>query len=234
MIKKTFNKIYGIINTKRPKISYSQCGEDLIIHYIFKWLKINKPTYIDVGAFHPTKLSNTYLFYKNGAEGVCIEPDPVLYSEIKKNRVRDKCLNVGIGVDENSSAKFYVMTSKTLNTFSKEEAMRYKKYKNQKIEMVVDLPIMTINNAIEKHCEKTPDFISIDIEGMELKILKSLDFEKFRPKVFCIETLTYTEDKSEEKVQETIDFLVSKNYFVYADTYINTIFVDKKIWNQRD
>ena len=66
-----------------------------------------------------------------------------------------------------------------------------------------------------------------------MQILKSFDFSHYRPEVFCIETLTYAENHSERKVTEILEFMKSNDYFNYADTYINTIFVDNKIWCDR-
>jgi hypothetical protein len=125
------------------------------------------------------------------------------------------------------------MSGKTLNTFSKEEAERYVSYGTQKIEQVVKMPLVSVNDIIKTHFDKAPDFISLDVEGYDFAILKSFDFAKYRPKVWCIETLTYTENKTETKIKETVDYLLSKNYFIYGDTYINTIFVDKEAWENR-
>jgi hypothetical protein len=75
--------------------------------------------------------------------------------------------------------------------------------------------------------------ISLDAEGFDLEILKSMDFNKYRPQIFCIETLTYTENGTEEKILPIIDFMNQKGYFAYADTYINSIFIDKTIWNKK-
>lgn len=222
-----------ITNTKDLKISYSQCGEDLIIDFIFKWMKITKPSYLDIGAHHPINISNTYFFYENGCTGVCIEPDPILFVDIKRRRKRDICLNLGIGIINEDKADFYIMSSRSLNTFSKDEAERYQSYGNQKIEAVIQMPLMTVNQVIDLYCRSTPNFISLDVEGLDLQVLQSFDFNKYRPEVFCVETLTYTEDKSERKISEIIDCMLSKGYFVYADTFINTIFVDKLSWSTR-
>ena len=73
----------------------------------------------------------------------------------------------------------------------------------------------------------------MDVEGFDVSIIKSFDFKKYRPKVWCIETITYTEDKTEEKVSEIIEHMLANDYFMYADTYINSIFVDKKVWSKR-
>jgi FkbM family methyltransferase len=217
----------------RPSVSFSQSGEDLIIRFIFNALRITKPTYLDIGAYHPTHFSNTYLFYKNGSCGVCVEPDPQLVAAFRRRRPRDICINTGIGVNQKASADFYILSTKTLNTFSKSEAERYAGY-GQLIEEVIPVPLATINEVLNNHfSEKAPNFVSLDIEGLDLEVIKTLDFSKYRPEVFCIETLTYTEDKTEEKVSQIVDYMKSKNYFVYADTYINTIFVDKTAWGER-
>jgi len=214
--------------------SYSQCGEDLIINFIFEnYLKINKPSYLDIGAHNPTYLSNTYFFYQRGCHGVCIEPDPNLCDKIRNKRSRDTCLNVGVGFSSEANADFYVMTTKTLNTFSEEEAKRYQSYETQKIEKVLKIPLIPVNEIIRNNFKSCPNLVSLDVEGLDLNILKSFDFTNYRPEIFCIETLTYVEDKSETKITEINDLLSSKDYMVYADTYINTIFVDKKAWDNR-
>jgi FkbM family methyltransferase len=216
-----------------PTSSYSQCGEDLIINFIFDTLKISHPSFLDLGAHDPTYLSNTYFFYKQGSTGVCVEPDPSLYTNIKQKRKNDICLNVGVGITQQTEADFFIMSAKTLNTFSREEAERYQKYGTYKIEKVIKLPLLPVNQIINQNFTSCPNFISIDIEGLELDILKTFDFSVLKPEVFCIETLTYTEDRTERKLSEVIDYVCQNGYFVYADTFINSIFVNKEVWSQR-
>lgn len=212
--------------------SYAQCGEDLIIQHLFMVLGITDISYLDIGAHHPTYLSNTYLFYKKGNTGVCIEPDPSLYSEFSKARPRDTHLNCGVGT-ESSVGNFFVMSSSTLNTFSKEEAERLENSCNQKILNIIKIKLETINEIIQKNFNNYPNLVSIDIEGLDYPILKQFDFNKYRPKVFCVETLSYTEDSSERKITEIIDLMHNNGYVTYADTYINTVFVDKNTWESR-
>jgi hypothetical protein len=66
-----------------------------------------------------------------------------------------------------------------------------------------------------------------------MQVLGSFDFSSFRPEVFCVETLTYTEDKTEQKIQGIFDLMIANGYMTYADTYINTIFVDRDAWLSR-
>ena len=176
------------------RVSYSQCGEDLLIQYLFNSLGIDKIAYLDIGAHHPSYLSNTYYFYLKGHRGVCIEPDASLAPAFGKQRAGDRLLNIGIAPEE-GIADFYVMSRPTLNTFSRTEAERFASYGNQRIERVVAVPIRNINTVIAEEFGRAPNLLSLDVEGLDLPILRSLDFEKFAPDVVCVETLTYTEDQ---------------------------------------
>ena len=213
--------------------SYAQCGEDLIIDAVFRGLNIDKPSYIDVGAYDPRQMSNTYLFYKRGAHGVCIEPQPLRCARIQRARRKDLCLNIGIAAKNHEGMEFYVLSQEALSTFSKIEAERVCRYGHTRITRKLKIPLMTLAEVSKKFSLPAPDFISIDLEGDELEALQTLDWTHGRPKVLCVETLTYTEDKTEKKQVKTIEWLEKKGYFLYADTYINSIFVDKALWKNR-
>lgn len=221
---------YNVSDNRRR--SYAQSGEDLIIGQIVTVLGLKRISYLDLGANHPTRFSNTYLFYTRGGTGVCVEPDPTLQPLYARWRSRDTVLTCGVSAQE-GIADFYVMTTNTLNTFSREEAERYRAYGRQKIEKIIKIPVRRVNTILDQHFETCPNLISLDIEGLDFQILKSLDFAKWRPEIFCIETLTYTEDKTEQKLNEIISFMLDQGYMVYGDTYINTIFVDRGAWARR-
>jgi FkbM family methyltransferase len=212
--------------------SYSQSGEDVIVDRILSLIGVKKPKYLDIGASDPVDLNNTYFFYKKGCNSVNVEADPYLIKKLIAKRPRDINLNVGVAA-ERGSFDFYVMASKTLNTFSRETAERYASYGNNKIEMQLKIDVFNINEIVSKYFDSKPDFVSLDVEGLELEILKNFDFKRFRPEVFCIETLTYTENNSEIKITEIIDYMKSVDYIAHSDTYINTIFVDSVSWKKR-
>lgn len=218
--------------SENGKMSYSQSGEDLIIDYLLQVLGVQQVSYLDIGAHHPTYLSNTYLFYMKGGRGVCIEPDPALFEEFPRKRPQDKHLNCGVA-PQSGEAEFFVMSTSTLNTFSREEAERYESYGNQRIIKTLRMPIRTVNEVIEQNFDKCPNLVSLDVEGLDYAILKSLDFSKYRPEVFCLETLSYTENNTERKLTEIIELMHANGYLTYADTYINTIFVESAAWKKR-
>jgi FkbM family methyltransferase len=207
------------------KSSYSQSGEDLIIKYIFDNLHIPRPSYIDIGAHHPFYLSNTALFYQNGSTGINIEPDPMLFALFPEYRKRDININIGIGTDT-GSADFYVISTPTLNTFSKDEAERYADEGDYRITEVLKIKTDSINNVLRDYNHgRFPDFLTIDAEGIDEIIIKSIDFTQDCPLVICIETLSFSGTGKSSKNTKITDFLLKNGYMIYADTFINTIFL---------
>lgn len=211
--------------------SFSQSGEDIIISDLFQRLKIPHPSYLDIGANDPVSLSNTYRLYTRGSRGVCMEPNPVMYKKLRQKRSGDVCINAGIAFDDRREADFYVFPAQFhgLNTFSKEEADFWAETGNEEIgrhqpERVIRMKLIPVNEIISRHFTPYPNFISVDVEGLDLEILRTIDFEKYRPEVFCLETLGFRKGNKEFKKTDIIEFLAGKGYFVYADTYINTIF----------
>jgi len=212
------------------KPSYSQCGEDLIVRYIFDSLRIATPRYLDIGAHHPHYLNNTYLFYAAGGRGVNIEPDPELFADFTTRRPRDVNLNIGIGAAE-EKLQFFVMSVRTLNTFSAAEARQLEQGGKVRIERILEIPVRPVNAVLQEHfADAAPDFISLDVEGLDLDILRSLDFSRWRPKVLCVETITYSDRRTGVKIPEIAELLHGHGYFSFADTYVNTIFVDRQVW----
>jgi FkbM family methyltransferase len=172
--------------------------------------------------------SNTYLFYRKGSRGVCVEPNPDLCRLIKKVRPHDKCLNVGIGVSDNSVADFYSLDSHTLSTFSKADAQHLTRDGKHTIKEILKIPIVSINTIIRENFREPVDLISIDVEGWNEEIIESFDFNACRPFCFCVETINYTEDNLGIKLNRIFDVFKNNNYRIYADTHLNTIFLDNR------
>ncbi len=211
--------------------SFSQCGEDLIIENIFYYIGIKNPTYIDIGAAYPKRDNNTYYFYRSGSRGVLVEPNPAMYKDLVKERNGDTVLNCGIGTSEAREVDYYIIgpgDGSAWNTFSKEAATNAEKLSEgtMKLNRVIKMPLMTVGNIFETHFNgKAPDLFSIDVEGMEMPILKTIDFRKYRPAVFCIETLLYNKIDTSATVTA---FMRSKNYSLKGSNFINLIFVDNE------
>lgn len=216
--------------SKRVLESYSQCGEDIIIQYIFNLRGISFPSYIDIGANDPYFISNTAIFYKKGCKGINIEANPMLIDKFNRYRPNDLNLNIGIGEME-TEQELYIMNDNTLSSFSFDECEKYISTGKYKIIEKIKVKILTFEQVIKKYCnDKCPDFLSLDVEGMDFSILKSIDFVKYRPKVICVEAAEYSPIGAGDKRLELIDYLISLNYFEYANTNLNAIMVDQDFW----
>jgi FkbM family methyltransferase len=225
-------------NKAKKKDSYSQFGEDVIIAGLLDDLAIKNISYLDIGANNPQFISNTYLFYERGASGVLVEPNAFLCEKLRAERPRDTVLNVGIGTSENvKEADFYQFPAEAdgLSTFSAAEAKHWETVglngKQYKVEQVLKMPLLNVNDVIANHFTECPDFVSIDVEGWDLQILKTFDFERCNPAVFCVETLAYRDDGSTYRLEEIGKFFESVGYFSFHETYANNIFVNKNLYD---
>ncbi|MET4083635.1 FkbM family methyltransferase [Pedobacter sp. UYP30] len=228
-IKNRFHRL--VIKNKKDipgKLSYSQCGEDVIVEFIFNQLGIFKPSYLDIGAHDPFYLSNTALFYQKGCRGINIEPDPYLFQQFPLHRKEDINLNIGIG-DTYETIDFYIMNVPTLNTFSLEQVNSYKNEGEYFVREIKKVKISTIQKIIIDNNGLFPDFLSLDAEGIDELVIKSIDYSN-KPKVICVETLSFSSSGKGIKNEELIKFVEENDYLLYADTYINSIFVSKDIW----
>ncbi len=230
---KVFWKTYTffIDKTFQPKISYSQNGEDIIIYGIFEALAKKNIFYIDAGGYHPYNGSNTALFYLTGSSGIVLEPNTELFIPFLKKRPRDICLNIGLS-DISGTQSFFLSSSGALGSLIPKEntgSLSSEKLNSES----VSIPVRTLQEIINEYAPgKSIDFLSLDIEGMELPVLKTLDYTKNAPSVICVETVQHSPTCQKEKNADVIDFLKSNGYFVYADTFINTILVRCDTWQQ--
>jgi FkbM family methyltransferase len=207
-------------------LSYAQNGEDLVVDSLFRVLGIDRPTYVDVGAYEPVVCSNTYYFYRKGGRGVLVEPNVDLTPMLQRERPRDVVLTAGVGVDDTAELDYYVLSLPQLNTFDKTRAEAIEANTGGKVRHLrtVKMPLLNINRVIADHLGAAPDYLSVDVEGMDLAILKTLDFARFRPAIVCAE---HSDDPAERA--ELHALLSGHGYAVRGQTFPNTIFVDKKL-----
>lgn len=211
------------------KKSFSQCGEDLIIQYVFSLRGIENPSYIDIGAYDPYYLNNTAIFYEKGCRGINVEPNPFLIKKFQKHRPEDINLNVGIG-DEAGVFDFYVMKDSTLSTFSKFEVDVLCGY-GKGIDRIERVNLIPLNDVVKNHFNGVfPDFISLDVEGFELNVLSSIDYINSFPKVVCVEIAEYSPIGTGRKRLDIFEFLEERGYLEYANTNLNSIFVKREFW----
>lgn len=209
-----------------PKFSYSQAGEDLVLNSLL--LEKENGFYVDIGAYHPVFLSNTYLFYKKGWTGIQIEPNKKRSKLFRKKRKNSLTLEFGIGPD-NREIDFYVFQEDTLCTFSKEAADLHCKLGHTLL-YIEKVKVVPLREVFEQHVkDKHIDFMSVDVEGYDLEVLKTNDWDLFRPTFIVLETVEYSRDSLGEKLNNIYDpYMQSIGYEKIVDTRINTIYRNTK------
>ena len=218
-VKKILNKILRVDPKMDPNFCYSQNGEDLILS---RFLNNKKGGFfVDVGAHHPIRFSNTYLFYKKGWTGINIDAMPGSMTQFNKIRPKDINIESGVGL-KNDKLTFYQFNESALNTFSKKEALSKNKdgYEIIKSNLV---QVESLENLLDKYMPKNTkiDFLNIDVEGKDEEVLISNNWEKYNPNYILVEILR---EKYISDTNSSIkDFLKSKDYIPINkifDTYI--------------
>jgi FkbM family methyltransferase len=199
---------------------YSQCGEDAILNSIFEYIiKKEKGFYIDVGAYHPYKGSNTYLFYKKGWKGINIDPNPFSIELFKKYRPGDINLVMGIAKNQGELNYHIIDEKSTMNSFSEENLKRLGLIGYVKeIKKIPTYPLSFIADKYLPVKEKI-DFLNIDAEGFEMEVLESNNWNKIYPLVIAIEqndVLTFEDVLS----SDVCHYLKQKNYQVVSKNII--------------
>ncbi len=200
--------------------SYSQEGEDLILKRMFS----NKKSgfFIDVGAHHPKRFSNTYGFYKRGWAGINIDAMPGSMKAFNRVRPRDTNIECPIS-DIEEELVFYIFNEPALNTFSESEAKKKDGLYNFKIIKEQKLITQPLSSILNKQMKKNQqiDFLTIDVEGLDYKVLKSVNLKEHKPTVILIETL---ESNLNDIIKNEISlYLETYGYSIYAKS-VNTVF----------
>lgn len=209
-----------LLNLKDGKVSLAQEGEDLILQKIFA--KKDNGFYVDVGAHHPRRFSNTQLLYEKGWWGVNIDPTPGSMRLFKKNRKRD--INLEIGIAKNSCEQtFYQFSEPALNTFNKQRAEEIEKKGWSPVLRSKAIQVLPLREVLQGINPPNIDLLTIDTEGSELEVLESNDWRCFKPLVILVEMLNL---KIEDMPQNIIhQYMTDKNYKLTAKTFSTAVYI---------
>jgi FkbM family methyltransferase len=207
--------------------SFAQQGEDLVLYNLLCHdLQIPSPSYLDIGAGDPVLSNNTYALYLTGCRGVLVEPNPALVRKLKAVRPNDIVIGCGVGLKEAADADYYVIRGRwPLNTFSPETVAEYRAQSAvDPVERVLRMPLVPINRLMADFFTGAPDLLSIDIEGLDLAVLRTMDYRAHRPAAICAET---KKPGMPHDATPVARFLRGKGYVACAGSLYNTIFVDR-------
>lgn len=185
---------YEIIkrNNQDASLSFSQEGEDILLNRIISNIEI-KGFFIDIGAHHPKKFSNTYLLYKAGWCGINIDAMPGSMEAFRALRPKDINLEVPLS-DKIEQLEYHVFNFPELNTFSKENVEKWEAHDFIHLKKIIKLKTTTINKVLYQYAPNMVhiDLLSIDVEGLDFLILNSLDWELYKFRYIIVE------DKAED------------------------------------
>ncbi len=202
------------------RLSYAQEGEDLVLR---RFISKDRGFFVDIGAHHPKRFSNTYFFYKKGWAGVNVDALPGSMVIFKKFRPRDINIEAGISND-NKVINFYTFTESAYNTFSKELADSCI-LQGGVLKEVIELKTIKLSELLDTILPKETaiDFLNIDVEGLDLAVLESNNWDKYKPKYILVESLGFSIEKLNES--SVYNFLKDKHYRLVAKT-LNTLFFE--------
>jgi FkbM family methyltransferase len=203
--------------------SYSQEGEDLILMRMFD----GQPTgvYVDVGAHHPYRFSNTCLLHKRGWRGINIDARPGSMASFRRFRPSDINLEIGIS-EQTASLEFYSFVEPALNTFDRRLA-ESRQSQGWSLESRLAVPCARLADVLSCELPRLGtvalDVLSIDVEGLDLQVLRSNDWQRFRPKAVAVEMLEQPDaDRQSSAIQL---FLDGMGYRLFCKLYNSAIFV---------
>jgi FkbM family methyltransferase len=219
-LKGLFKEIKAFIPGAYTIKAYSQEGEDMILRRFFEGKK--QGFYVDVGAHHPKRFSNTYFFYKMGWHGINIDAMPGSMKLFRLLRPKDINLETAIS-EKKESLTFCIFNDPALSGFSESLNKRRTDHREFRIVAHQDLPTVTLREALDIYMPQGQpiDFLSVDVEGHDLQVLRSNEWRRYRPSVVVVETLECEfEDVRESEVHR---FMESMNYVLMAKS-LNSLF----------
>lgn len=203
--------------------SYAQYGEDTLLRAVFaRYPSSYKGFYVDIGAHHPMRFSNTRLFYEQGWSGICVDPLPGLAKEFARWRSRDRFVQVGVAAEEGEMV-YHMFDESAMNTCSERVA-------TQCVLPLVDrqhVKVMPCSRLLAQYLPpgRTIDILSVDVEGMDAEVLRSNDWSRYRPRVVVAEVMT-SAAIIDVLATEIVRFMAEQRYVVFARVPSAVAFMD--------
>ena len=219
-VKKAYNRFFDLYSRK----AYSQDGEDIVLEVFLSGR--GKGFYVDIGAHHPYRFSNTYLFYKKGWRGINIDALPSSMNLFNKKRKRDINLEIGVS-NGRKKMVYYMFNEPALNGFSKELSESRRQEGRYKVIDKRNILTRPLGDILDEYMpeETKIDFMNIDVEGLDLEVLKSNNWNKYIPEYILVECRGISFEEMKE--DPIYIFLKKKRYLLVAKTFRTSIFKRK-------
>ena len=199
---------------------YSQEGEDMVLRRLFEHK--GDGFYVDVGAHHPMRFSNTYFFYRRGWRGINVDARPGSKRIFDRARARD--INVECGIARQAGvATYYEFNEPALNGFSPALSAQRDGRGDYRIVATREVRMLGLRELLDAYLPpgQDIDFLSIDVEGLDLDVVLSNDWTKYRPAYVLVEILAAS--LGEIAATPIAQALAAQGYELYAKC-VNTVF----------
>jgi len=202
------------------RLSFSHEGEDIILDRYFQGRDTG--FYVDIGSHHPIRFSNTHFFYLRGWRGINVDALPGSKDLFDEFRPGDINLEAAVS-DVEEVAKYYMFSEPALNTFCKTEAEYKASLESCDLIGSVDLSTLRLAKILDQYVgDNIIDFMSVDVEGLEMNVLRSNNWDRYRPQMVLVELLRHSFD---EVLSSRLNaFLKSRDYEIVAKTQSTLFF----------
>ena len=203
-----FYKVLKIFRNSKKNVHLAEFGEDIFVRRFFK--KFKKGFYVDVGAYHPIKGSLTYDLYKSNWSGINIDLSKISIDLFKFSRPKD--INLRAAITDFNGKTFYYENSPINQQNSLKENNSAKK---------IEIDCFKLNTILENYEIKTIDYLNIDVEENDFKVISTFDFKKFNPSLVSIEFNDY---EFNNLINSEINILMEKNNYKLISKFGVTCF----------
>ncbi len=221
-------QIIGRIQLRKQSVgeqSFAQEGEDRLLANLLKDQRDG--FYVDIGAHHPYCLSNTNLFYQRGWRGINIDANPECIKLFEGRRDGDTNLSVGVGPVP-GTLKFYKFKEPALSSFD-EKLSRAREKEGREIAGIIDVKVLPLSEILPAYVPsgKKIDFMNIDVEGLDLEVLKSNNWHHYRPRYIMVECLGLELEKlSSDPIYA---YLKEQGYALHSKLVNSCLFSDSRV-----
>jgi len=210
---------------------YGQCAEDVIVSAMIRAFitrrgkDASKFRYLEIGAHHPIATSATYLLHKRyNMKGVLVEANPHLIADLKNIRPYDTIIEAAVTDKQDKTVSFTISKTSELSSLDPAFITNWPGAGGG-IAETISVKTIRINDLMQHFFEDAPPiYMSVDVEGMDLHLLKDMDLSQYRP---CIVQTEPSEHYIPDNIKQIIDYMAEKNYLLLAQTNVNLIFFDQ-------
>lgn len=203
-----------------PIPSYSHSGEDRLIWKLFGYRPTG--TYVDIGCYHPMDYSNTYLLYRAGWRGTVVDADDHFLPLYREARPGDRVVNAAIS-NSPGIVTLYTLADRSLNTIDDTVARNHEAAKPGSVIGQKTVEARRLGELLGEVGAGNVDFLNIDVEGRDLDVLESNDWQRWSPGMIAIED--HAIKLAAVADSPTFRFMAMQGYFLHSKCNYTCIYL---------